>query len=747
MTPPSAWITALDLMTDSQPDEQPARPVKRWLREIAAGLTVATTSIPNELSYGLLAFAALGSAHEGHGMLAAMLAGMLGAAAAQIAGCRTGQIHGARPALALIVAGLISQVNASPASLPGLAAGTSALLAVTLAVAGAALLQIVAALAGWARFVRFVPYPVQAGFFNGVAILMMAGGLKLVFVEHGHWMLTPGLLAVTAVVVLPGLLLPRRWPAWPVLPALLAISAALHHALAAAGMDAGRMLGSPAGASLSFEPLTHLPAILGADGDWLRSVAGASVAIALVSSLETLFAASRLDGLTHVRHDTRRELAAVGIANLALAPAGGLPAAAAVSRATTAFAAGARTRVPALVYVCVLMLLWLCGGGLLELIPRATVGASLILLSIGVIDRWSVQALLECRVGRSFPDRRLMSNLAISALVTLVAVLVGLLEAVAAGLIGAMFLFARDHSRSVLRQVVDGSVAASLQMRPLWQQLRLTAQAHRYALIELEGLLFFGTAEELEEAIETRVPRARYIVLDCSRLVDIDLSAAQVLQRMAHRLRTRRTRLVIAGLDPEGPRGVFLARSGLKRVLPAGSWFPNADAALEWVENQVLESQSATRRLEDTSSLHRLDLCAGMTREQAQRLGSLMKPGAFARGQTLFRAGEDSDAMYVLLAGSVSIMRSENGGSAVRVACISAGLTVGEMGLIENKARAADAIADTTVEALVLDRAALERLQRDAPDIAATLYANLARTLAQRLRDTTVRLHTYMRPV
>ncbi len=722
--------------------------LRRWSREAGAGLTVAAGSIPNELSYGLLAFASLGPAIEGRGILAAMLAGMLGTTIALLAGSRTGQIHGARPALALIVAGLVVQTQGSGA-LPGIAPDTAAFISVIVALTGAALLQIGAALAGWGRFVRYVPYPVQAGFFNGVAVLMMIGGLQLIFVEDGHWSIHPGSLAVAALIVLPGLLLQSRRPAWPLLPLLLLLSAILHHVLATQGIDAGRTLGMLSGLDLSMEPLTHLPEALRAPGsaDWLRSIAGASLAIALVSSLETLFAASRLDTLTHERHDTRRELTAIGLANLVLAPAGGLPAAAAVSRANTAFAAGGRTRVPALVYVVTLALLWHAGLDYLALLPRATVGAGLVLLSLGVLDRWSLQAMLDCRRGPSSIDRRMLSNLAVSVLVTLAAVFVGLLEAVAAGLVGAMFLFARDHSKSVLRQVVDGSVAASLQVRPAWQQLRLSAQAHRYALIELEGLLFFGTAEELEQAIETRLPRARFIVLDCSRLIDIDLSAAQVLVRTVQRLRTRKARLVIAGLDPQGPRATFLARSGLMRVLPARSWFPNADAALEWVENQVLESQSATRRLDDASALHKLDLCAGMSREQSQRLGELMKPCVFTRGQALFRSGDDSDAMYVLLAGSVSIVRGDvPEGASVRVACLSAGLTVGEMGLIENQPRAADAIADTTVEALRLDRGALELLQREAPDIAALLYASIARTLAQRLRDTTVRLHAYMRP-
>lgn len=728
--------------------EQPIGP-RRWRKEIGAGMTVAAGSIPNELSYGLLALAPLGLAMEGRGILAAMLAGMLGTLVALVLGSRVGQIHGARPALALIVSGLIGHTLIKANWLPGIPHQDGALILMGLVLTGAALLQLTTAAAGWGRFVRYIPYPVQAGFFNGVALLMLLGGLKLVFMQGGTWQVSPGPALIAAVIVIPGFVLQQRWPEQPFLPVLLCVGALLHHALASRGMTMGLTLGSLAETRLSFDHLLYVPDALAqhGPGDWLRVLGGSCVAIALVSALETLFAANRLDTLTHSRHDTRRELAAIGGANLALAAAGALPAAGAVSRANAAYSAGGRTRVPALIYALLIALLWLYGLEMLALLPKATIGGGLMLLSIGVVDHWTVQTVRNGVLTRSLPERRLMSNLAVSVLVTLVAAFIGLLEAVSAGLVGAMFLFARDHSKSIVRRVADGSVAASLQVRPAWQQIRLSSQSSRYALIELEGLLFFGTAEELEDVIETRLADARFIVLDCSRLIDIDLSAAQVLSRMAGRLRARHTRLVLAGLDPAGERATFLASSGLAQVLPRKRWFANADAALEWAENQVLDSGSATRRLDAATTLRHLDVCAGMSAEQAATLEHLMQRKLYVRGDILFQAGDASDAMYVLQAGSISILRASGADTPrIRIACLSAGLVVGEMGLIENQPRTADAIADTTVECLVLERTALEQLQRHHPQIANLLYANLARTLAQRLRDTTIRLHGYMRP-
>ena len=63
-------------------------------------------------------------------------------------------------------------------------------------------------------------------------------------------------------------------------------------------------LGDAAGLSQFGVNLLHLPDALAlhGPGDWLRVLGGSCVAIALVSALETLFAANRLDTLAWILH-------------------------------------------------------------------------------------------------------------------------------------------------------------------------------------------------------------------------------------------------------------------------------------------------------------------------------------------------------------------------------------------------------------------------------------------------------------
>src|SRR5262245_65791069 len=70
----------------------------------------------------------------------------------------------------------------------------------------------------------------------------------------------------------------------------------------------------------------------------------------------------------------------------------------------------------------------------------------------------------------------------------------------------------------------------------------------------------------------------------------------------------------------------------------------------------------------------------------------------FNQGDILFRQGDPSDYVLRIIGGSVEILR-EVGDSAIVLGTVLAGQFVGEMGVIEKRARNATARASTAVEA------------------------------------------------
>ena len=100
-------------------------------------------------------------------------------------------------------------------------------------------------------------------------------------------------------------------------------------------------------------------------------------------------------------------------------------------------------------------------------------------------------------------------------------------------------------------------------------------------------------------------------------------------------------------------------------------------------------------------------------------------------------AGEESDSLYLILKGSVTILIEDNEGREMIVAYLNTGDFFGELGLFQQTAagaqRSAWVRAKTECEVAEISYAKFRELSQQDPDI---LYA-LSGQIAQRLRDTT----------
>jgi CRP-like cAMP-binding protein len=109
----------------------------------------------------------------------------------------------------------------------------------------------------------------------------------------------------------------------------------------------------------------------------------------------------------------------------------------------------------------------------------------------------------------------------------------------------------------------------------------------------------------------------------------------------------------------------------------------------------------------------------------------------FEPGEPVFRAGEASKRMHVVLRGEVAITLP---GSAGAVGVVRCGECLGEMSLLTAAAHSATATARTQVEAAVLGHQDLAELIRLRPDIGLRIYRNLAVGMGEKLKRLDVSL-------
>jgi CRP-like cAMP-binding protein len=114
----------------------------------------------------------------------------------------------------------------------------------------------------------------------------------------------------------------------------------------------------------------------------------------------------------------------------------------------------------------------------------------------------------------------------------------------------------------------------------------------------------------------------------------------------------------------------------------------------------------------------------------------LLEPCQFANGSYLCRKGDASDDMHIVVCGRVDIWVKHGQRDAVRLASFRQGSSYGEMGLLRNEPRVADAVAVGEVSTLRLSRDVLERLQHEQPALLSHLLRVISEDLANRLSQT-----------
>ncbi|NOK39028.1 cyclic nucleotide-binding domain-containing protein [Corallococcus exercitus] len=138
----------------------------------------------------------------------------------------------------------------------------------------------------------------------------------------------------------------------------------------------------------------------------------------------------------------------------------------------------------------------------------------------------------------------------------------------------------------------------------------------------------------------------------------------------------------------------------------------------------------------DAAVLKKVALFEGLTQGQLAKVARIAQPRTYVAGDFLFREGDTGQDMFILADGKVRISKSVPGIGEEALAILEPGQYFGEMAVIEDSPRSADAIAHTSCTVWVIERAKLDQLMFTDKDLAYVLLWTFVRTLSERLRET-----------
>lgn len=135
------------------------------------------------------------------------------------------------------------------------------------------------------------------------------------------------------------------------------------------------------------------------------------------------------------------------------------------------------------------------------------------------------------------------------------------------------------------------------------------------------------------------------------------------------------------------------------------------------------------------SVLATIRLCEGLSSESLDRIAAIATEDTFDKGHVLFREGEIGEQLYLVLEGKVRISRQISGMGEEALAVMGPGEEFGEMALIDDSPRSADAVAHEACKLLIITREAFEDLLYIHKDLAYEILWNFIKILSGRLRQ------------
>ncbi len=700
----------------------------RTLEDIRAAFVTAAMSLASSLSTSALIFAGPLQKFLGFGVSAALVTAIV---AAIITSLGSGFRLAIASPFAVTIAGLDPILVALPDS--EAAAIAFAVVAITTLSTGVALAVIGIGRLG--KIIRFIPFPVVAGFMGTSGWLLASGAIRMTtelplspatlpLLLKPDKLMALGLVIVWAIFLLG---VTKRFKMPTLLPTLLICAVlGINAVIAAIGLshdqpeirammfqvDSNLGVGLPI--FLNAQPSVVWPVIL--------PILPNIFAVIFIAILTTLLTCTGLESELDVDADLDRELKIQGLSNVASGLFGGYVGLISVGTTMSARAAGAHTRLPGYLtsLVCLIMLLF--GMKFVNDVPRFIIGGLQLQLGVQLLWTWCVASR------RKMP----LSEWLLVIAVVLAAVELGFMAAVICGIVGGCLIFAVDVSRiNVIRRVYGLNDRSSGLVRSGHDLEVLAKEGERVQILELSGFIFFGSVYQILSRVRALVSarQMHMLIIDFTAVSGGDSSMSTVLSRLNKLLKRQRVELVFAGIRED--LLPLVQNSGAQESVVL---MPDRNSAIERAEDALLLLSAGTiRPIQPLAEW--LTQSLGQA-EFADALIPHLQPSDLSIGDYLCRQGEPTDTLIFIESGRVAVMVAA-GNTEVCVRIFGPHTITGEQGFLLQQPRTASLKVEADTRAWFLSRQTYEELIETNAALIIALMRDIVRVQSERLNFAT----------
>jgi len=711
--------------------------------DLTGGISSALLSLPGSMAYGSLVFASLGPEYIKTGIIAGLISYIIiNIVSSPLSGVKilnSGPFSLSSFMLVTALRSITEILKNNNITDPNI---IITMLFFLVALAG--IIQIFFGLFRLGELTKYIPYPVIAGLFNGTAIMIFSrqinpmlgidSNISLVDLSGAAsqiqiFTLITGIL--TAITIWLANKFLKNFPA-----PIIGIAAGTLFYYFVSLINPNISLGPTIGFIPNTIPLPEYGSKIfslfsGATGKIIQgnilTFLALATGLAAIISLRTLIASVTAESLTDDNSSTNRELVSQGIGNVVVSLFGGISAAGSVSRTMGNYHYGGRTLVSRVISGLSMLIILLFLNQILAIMPKVVLAGMLVYLSFFLIDKWSINLVFDAFEKNVSGKRETLVNLLVVIIVIISMLIFGIFHAVAIGFILSIFMFLQRMSKHVIKRNFTAMQVRSNVQRPIYENNILDLHGSSILVYELEGVLFFGTADRLLTIVSNSINNDHtIIILDFHHISEIDINGLSIIKKISKKCE-------------DNNKTIFLSSISSRHILEDFSsnnidYFDSLDDALAKGEDIVIRSHSNAETSINEMSIHEIETLEHLSKGDHDILAPLMTRKVFTNDEYIFYEGAREDSVYFLVKGRANIFIKDKTGCLKRVSTLSSGTVFGEMALIDGRPRSADVIAEGEVVCYVLNKENLDDLSKTCPEISIAIYRGIGKELAKRIR-------------
>ncbi len=263
-----------------------------------------------------------------------------------------------------------------------------------------------------------------------------------------------------------------------------------------------------------------------------------ALTVALIAIIETMLSARIADSMTKTKHNKRKEMFGLGIANLASGIAGGIPATAALARTSLNIKSGATSRISGVVNAIAIVLISFFLLPYFKFLPLTVIAAILVTVAVRMIEKEHFARMYHI-------DKK---SFGIAMLVAFITVYEDPIIGILIGAAISLFLFLENLSRGQF-EVIANSANKKIIGRVLSSKAEDFIKDSHTIVYSIKGHFTYIDSQEHVSRFETEHDHHENIILRMRELYFIDLDGIDAFEEIIEILERRGINVYITGVN------------------------------------------------------------------------------------------------------------------------------------------------------------------------------------------------------